>query len=163
MVPDGTDSHTFEPRPSDARFLQDADLIVLNGLHLETPTQQLADANKRPETPYLMLGDRTITPDDWVFDFSFPASAGDPNPHLWTNPPYAKRYAMIIRDELTQLDSENAGTYHANYEAFAARIDALDAAVRTATATVPACRSASSCTARRAGRTTTPRSGYPGS
>src|SRR4051812_32333613 len=85
LVPDGTDSHTFEPRPSDARYLQEADLIVLNGLHLETPTQQLADANKRPETPYLLLGDNTITPEQWVFDFSFPASEGDPNPHLWLN------------------------------------------------------------------------------
>src|SRR5438094_10460988 len=52
MIPDGTDSHTFEPRPSDATFLQAADLIVLNGLHLETPTQRMADANKRPDTTY---------------------------------------------------------------------------------------------------------------
>src|SRR5689334_19103754 len=53
MIPDGTDSHTFEPRPSDVRYLQDADLIVLNGLHLETPTQRMADGAKRADTPYL--------------------------------------------------------------------------------------------------------------
>src|SRR3981081_1183793 len=61
MIPDGTDSHTFEPRPSDARFLQESDLIILNGLHLETPTQRMADASKRPNAVYLMLGDSTIT------------------------------------------------------------------------------------------------------
>src|SRR5919205_1274078 len=72
LIPDGTDSHTFEPRPSDARFLREADLIILNGLHLETPTQRLADANKRSETPYLLLGDSTIGPADYMFDFSFP-------------------------------------------------------------------------------------------
>src|SRR5438128_12606281 len=57
LIPDGTDSHTFEPRPSDASFLQAADLIILNGLHLETPTQRLADANKKPDAAYLFLGD----------------------------------------------------------------------------------------------------------
>ena len=36
-----------------------------------------------------MLGDNTITPDEWLFDFSFPESEGDPNPHLWMNVPYA--------------------------------------------------------------------------
>src|SRR5919198_310208 len=61
LIPDGVDSHTFEPRPSDARYLQQADLIIMNGLHLETPTQRMADTNKQPSTPYLMLGDSTIT------------------------------------------------------------------------------------------------------
>ncbi|HYR14629.1 MAG TPA: zinc ABC transporter substrate-binding protein, partial [Mycobacterium sp.] len=72
LIPDGTDSHTFEPRPSDAAVLHSADLIVLNGLHLETPTQRMADANKMPATPYLVLGDSTISPTDYLFDFSFP-------------------------------------------------------------------------------------------
>src|ERR1700687_256228 len=83
MIPDGIDSHTFEPRPSDAAVIQAADLIILNGLHLETPTQRMAEANKKTDTPYLTLGDSTISPADYLFDFSFPESKGDPNPHLW--------------------------------------------------------------------------------
>jgi zinc/manganese transport system substrate-binding protein len=31
IVPDGADSHTFEPIPSDAKILQRADLIIVNG------------------------------------------------------------------------------------------------------------------------------------
>ncbi|HNE58792.1 MAG TPA: zinc ABC transporter substrate-binding protein, partial [Nitrosomonas sp.] len=42
VVPDGMDSHTFEPLPSDAKLLQNADLIIVNGLDLELPTLQLA-------------------------------------------------------------------------------------------------------------------------
>ena len=42
-----------------------------------------------------------------------------------------------MRDELTAIDPEGADTYRDNYEAFASRLDALDAAVRDATATVP--------------------------
>ena len=35
IVPDGTNSHTFEPAPSDARILSQADLVFVNGLDLE--------------------------------------------------------------------------------------------------------------------------------
>ena len=35
LIPDGIDSHTFEPRPSDGRAIAEADLIVLNGIGLE--------------------------------------------------------------------------------------------------------------------------------
>jgi ABC-type Zn uptake system ZnuABC Zn-binding protein ZnuA len=79
----------------------------------------------------------TIDPDEYIYDFSFPREAGDPNPHLWTNPPYAKRYAEIVKDELSELDPDGADLYQQNYEAFAERIDELDAAVREATETVP--------------------------
>src|SRR5216683_3410219 len=106
LIPDGTDSHTFEPRPSDASFMHAADLIVLNGLHLETPTQRMADANKRSDAPYLVLGDSTLAPADYLFDFSFPESKGDPNPHLWMNVAYARNYAQLIAPELSALDPD---------------------------------------------------------
>jgi ABC-type Zn uptake system ZnuABC Zn-binding protein ZnuA len=137
LIPDATNSHTFEPTPSDAQTLAKADLIVVNGLHLEQPTLDLADASKRPETPIRQLGDGTIAPKDWLFDFSFPESKGDPNPHLWMNPRYALRYAGLMRDWFEQADPANAGYYAANYGAYAKRIDALDAAIRKMTPTVP--------------------------
>jgi len=137
MIPDGTDSHTFEPRPSDARFLQEADLIIVNGLHLETPTQRMADASKRPETPYLLLGEGTITEADWMFDFSFPPSAGDPNPHLWLNAAYARNYAQLIATQLAALDPENADYYSANFATLAGRMDQLDVAIFQAVESLP--------------------------
>ncbi len=137
MIPDGTDSHTFEPRPSDASFLQAADLIILNGLHLETPTQRMADANKKADTPYLILGDNTISPPDYVFDYSFPASKGDPNPHLWLNVAYAKNYAQLITNQLGAMDPDNATYYHANFATLAGRMDQLDQAIFQAVQILP--------------------------
>ncbi len=137
MIPDGTDSHTFEPRPSDARYLQEADLIILNGLHLETPTQRLADANKKPDTPYLILGDSTISPQDYIFDFSFPASKGDPNPHLWLNLAYARNFAQLITNQLVQMDPNNADYFQANFATLAGRMDQLDQAIFAAVQTLP--------------------------
>ncbi len=138
VVPEGENSHEFEPAPSDARLMAEADIVFINGLHLEEPTLELAEANVRDGVKIVKLGDATITPAEYIYDFSFPREAGDPNPHLWTHPLYAKRYAEIIRDELTVVDPDGAATFRANYDKFATRIDALDKAIRTATATVPA-------------------------
>ena len=108
------------------------------GLHLEEPTRELAEANVADGVEIVSLGDRTIEPDEFIFDFSFPREQGDPNPHLWTNPPYAGRYAQIVGETLSELDPGNAAFYERNTEAFAERIDRLDTIVRDVTASVPA-------------------------
>ncbi len=138
VVPEGTNSHTFEPAPSDAATLSDADVIFINGLVLEEPTKDLALANLAAGATVCELGTRILPRDQWIFDFSFPEEGGKPNPHLWTNPPMARQYAEIVRDHLVRRDPVHASTYQANFDAFAAKIDALDAAVTEATATVPA-------------------------
>ncbi len=137
LVPDGADSHSFEPRPSDAGALRDADLIIFNGLHLEVPSQRLADANRRPDARVLLLGDSTITPSEWVFDFSFPASEGDPNPHLWLDITYARRFAELIRDQLVELDPKNADDYRRNTDTLSGRMEQLDAAIFQAVRALP--------------------------
>ena len=38
VVPEGVNSHSFEPAPSVAAILSNADLVFLNGLFLEEPT-----------------------------------------------------------------------------------------------------------------------------
>jgi manganese/iron transport system substrate-binding protein len=138
LVPEGANSHEFEPAPRDAQLLARADVLFMNGLHLEQPTLELAEANIRKGVPVVKLGERTISPGEYIYDFSFPRAGGDPNPHLWTNPRYAKRYSEIIRDELAKLDPGNADAFRSNQAAFAVRLDQLDAAARNATATVPA-------------------------
>ncbi|HVL04547.1 MAG TPA: metal ABC transporter substrate-binding protein [Acidimicrobiales bacterium] len=137
LVPEGTNSHTFEPPPSAARILGRADVIFVNGLKLEDPTRELAAANLKAGAEVVELGDRTIGPDQYLYDFSFPREGGKPNPHLWTNPPYAKDYARIVRDTLAARDPANAGAYGANFDRFAAKVDELDGAMKAATATVP--------------------------
>ena len=45
IVPEGTNSHTFEPPPSAAAVLAGADVLFVNVLELEEPTKDLAEAN----------------------------------------------------------------------------------------------------------------------
>ena len=137
IIPEGTNSHTFEPVPSVARLLSQADIFILNGLFLEEPSLQLAKANMKQGAVILSLGDRAINPDEWIYDFSFPESGGSPNPHLWTDPILALKYAELISDELIRLDPENSDYYAENFSKLKARIEDLDERIRAAIATIP--------------------------
>jgi ABC-type Zn uptake system ZnuABC Zn-binding protein ZnuA len=137
IIPEGINSHTFEPIPSDSKLLSSADLIILNGLDLETPTLKLAQANLKPGASIYSLGDKTIKEADYIFDFSFPKEQGHPNPHLWLNPEYAMRYATLVRDDLIRLDPKNKSVYEQNTEQFLRRLEALDQAIKEAAQTIP--------------------------
>ena len=137
VVPEGTNSHTFEPPPSAAKVLSQADVVFVNGLSLEDPTKELAEDRAEDWTEIVELGNRTIPPHEYIYDFSFPREGGKPNPHLWTNPPMARQYARIVADTLKGRDPADARGYEANYERFAAKVDELDRAMTAATRTVP--------------------------
>jgi len=137
LIPEGADSHTFEPVPSDVKYIAQADLIVLNGLHLETPTMHLVGANKKKAAEVVQLADLTISRKDWVFDFSFPADKGDPNPHLWLNVAHTMKYVEIVRDALVRVDPANKAAYEANAMAYLAKLRQLDEAIMVAMKTIP--------------------------
>jgi ABC-type Zn uptake system ZnuABC Zn-binding protein ZnuA len=136
LVPEGTNSHTFEPPPSAARTLARADVIFVNGLKLEEPTVDLAEGSRKKGSELVELGNRVVTPSQYIYDFSFPRSGGKPNPHLWTDPPMASAYAHVVAETLIRRDPKHEETYQSNYEAFATKVFDLIRATRTATATV---------------------------
>jgi len=137
LVPEGVNSHTYEPSPSVAATLEDADVVFLNGLALEEPTKALASANMSDSAVLCELGTTVLPEDQYIFDFSFPKSGGVPNPHLWTNPPMAGEYAALVHDVLARVDPDHTDVYDANLAAFEQRVHAFDQALRAATATVP--------------------------
>jgi ABC-type Zn uptake system ZnuABC Zn-binding protein ZnuA len=138
IVPEGTNSHTYEPRPSVAELLSRVDVVYANGLMLEDPTRELAEESLKPGAAVVELGTRAIPPSRYLYDFSFPRSGGKPNPHLWTDPRYALAYARIIRDDLSMRDPRDAGYFAANYRRFAAVVGRLDRAMRASFASIPA-------------------------
>ncbi|MDA1127321.1 MAG: metal ABC transporter substrate-binding protein [Chloroflexi bacterium] len=137
VVPEGVNSHTFEPTPSMAKLMAQADLIIFNGLFLEEPTLALAEANKRSDAVILSLGEQAVSKEEWQFDFTFPESAGNPNPHLWPDPNLGLRYAELVHDRLAAMDPDNAEYYGENLDRFRAKVTQMDEAIRIAVATVP--------------------------
>lgn len=137
IVPEGTNSHTFEPPPSAAQTLSEADVVFINGLQLEEPTKELANANLDEGVPLVEIGDRAIDPEQYKYDFSFPESQGKPNPHLWTDPTLVKVYADIILETMIDVDPDGEATYTENHAAFTSLVDEFDAVVRASLDTVP--------------------------
>lgn len=137
LIPEGVNSHTYEPAVSVARSISNADLIILNGLDLEDPTLEMAKANKKSSAQILILGDATITPEQYKFDFSFPRSDGHPNPHLWPDPVLALKYAQLAHDKLVEMDPANAAYYDTNFSVLKQRLELLDQKTREAASTVP--------------------------
>lgn len=137
VVPEGTNSHTFEPKPSVAGDLEGADVVFVNGLKLEDPTLALAKANVGPDAQIVELGTLALTEDQYLYDLSFPKDGGKPNPHLWTDPPMARCYAETAASVLAKADPDNAEAYRANAEAYVAKVDELDELMVEATKTVP--------------------------
>jgi ABC-type Zn uptake system ZnuABC Zn-binding protein ZnuA len=137
VVPEGTNSHTFEPPPSAAAVLSEADVVFSNGLKLEDPTLELAEQNQREGGQILEIGTSVLPEHEWIYDFSFPRKEGKPNPHLWTDPRYAIKYAGVIRDTMVRRDPANKAAYQANYTAFAQNATALSDALKADQATIP--------------------------
>lgn len=136
IVPEGTNSHTFEPKPSIAELFTKADVVYVNGLQLEEPTKDLAEENLKDGAEVVEIGTLSIPEDQYIYDFSFPKDEGKPNPHLWTDPKYAVSYARIVAEDMSKRDPANASYYADNLARFEAKVGEFDKAMRTSFATL---------------------------
>ncbi len=137
LVPEGTNSHTFDPPPSAAAVLSEADVVFINGLKLEEPTKDLAEANMADGATLIEIGTNVLPESDYIYDFSFPEEEGKPNPHLWTDPTYAIKYGEVIRATLTEADPEGQETYQENYDTFEAQTTELARALESDQESIP--------------------------
>lgn len=139
LVPEGVNSHTYEPVPSDIVKLGNADLVIINGLYLEDPLERIVNTSlsTNQNIQLLKLGDNTITPTEWVFDFSFPRDQRHPNPHLWLNPVYAMKFANLTKDKFIELDPNNAVYYTENANRYIELLKQLDEGIKKATQSIP--------------------------
>jgi ABC-type Zn uptake system ZnuABC Zn-binding protein ZnuA len=139
LVPEGVNSHTFDLVPSDAIKINNADLIIIDGLNLETEVEKIANnaIAKNSKLHLLKLGDNTVNKADWIFDFSFPKEKGDPNPHLWLNVDYAIKFANLTRDKLIEIDPSNSKYYTENSNKYTKLLKQLDNGIKKSIMTIP--------------------------
>ena len=137
LVPEGTNSHTFEPPPSASAVLSEADIVFVNGLDLEEPTKELAEVTAKDDSEIVEIGTTVLPESEYIYDFSFPEEDGKPNPHLWTDPTWAIKYAEVIRDTFVERDPENADYFEANFDEFEIKANALADALRKDQVSIP--------------------------
>ncbi|TDK39500.1 metal ABC transporter substrate-binding protein [Rhizobium deserti] len=126
----GAEIHNYQPTPRDLLRARDADLVLRNGLNLETWFERFLRN----------LGDiPNVTVSDGIVPVSIAGGAyqGRPNPHAWMSPENAIIYVENIRKGLTQIDPSHADLYAANAKAYADRIRAQVKPIRDALAKLP--------------------------
>ena len=139
LIPEGINSHTYELVPSDRIKIENANLVIIDGLNLEGNLERAVNQaqSKNLQLQLLKLGDNTITKNQWIFDFSFPKENGDPNPHLWLNIAYATKFANLTRDKLIEMDPKNAAYYSSNAERYLLILNKLDKGIIQSVHSVP--------------------------
>lgn len=146
LLSKGANAHSYQMRPSEARALDQADLVIWIGPEM-TPWLDRAIAASGPARPQLALlhaegtKTRSFAGDgdedeheheeghDHGQDHEHTAGADGTilDPHAWLNPGNAETWLTVIADRLGTLDPEHKATYAANAEAARARIAELDA------------------------------------
>lgn len=139
IVPPDASPHDFALRPSQARALQDAGLVIWVGPDL-TPwlertlnslsTASTLELNALPGTHLEEWRDLEAFGEDHEEDHDEDGHGHEhdaADPHSWLDPENAKTWTDAIAAELARQDPENAATYQANADAAKAAIDAAAA------------------------------------
>lgn len=147
LIPGSVSEHQYSLKPSDARKIEGADLVVWVGAPLESvlagPMDSLADAQHRltlseradlrflpPRAgaawePHHLPGEEDHDDEEHEAAEKAEAESGLDG-HFWLDPQRAKQAAADIAERLSTMDPEHAATYAANLEGLDTQLDALD-------------------------------------
>lgn len=126
----GAEIHNYQPTSGDLIRASDADLILANGLNLESWFQQFIDQLGNVPVTVVSDGVEPISIAGGDYD-------GRPNPHAWMALDNALIYVDNIAEAMAGADPANAATYQANAEAYKAQITATIAPLRDAARALP--------------------------
>ncbi|HEU0054543.1 MAG TPA: zinc ABC transporter substrate-binding protein [Longimicrobium sp.] len=129
----GVDPHLYKASEGDVRRLFRADVIFYSGIHLEARMGDvLEEMHSRTRTA--AIAQESIPEDSLLAP---PAFKGAHDPHVWFDVRMWRMTVAVVERTLAEADPANAAEYHANADAYRARLDALDRYVRAQAARVP--------------------------
>jgi zinc/manganese transport system substrate-binding protein len=120
------DPHSFGISARQAAELENADLIVHNGLGLEEGVARNVEA---AETTRLPVAEH-VDPIDYA--------EGNPDPHFWTDPARVRTAVEVIAEHVTAIDGIDADAVRANADAYLAELADLDDWMAGKFANIPA-------------------------
>jgi zinc/manganese transport system substrate-binding protein len=115
----GSDVHEFEPNPSDALGMRNADVVIENGIGLESWLDRLYTSSGSQARR--VLASQGIPTQTRVTD-----GKAETDPHVWQDVGNAISMTKTIRDALVAADPPNASAYQDNAAAYIAQLQALD-------------------------------------
>lgn len=112
----GIDPHLAMPTGGDTRMIQEADLVVFNGLHLEAHFDQILNAYE----------DKTIQVGDFLDVNHLINVDGDAiDPHYWFDLELWQESAKIVTERLSELDEDNEEYYRENLNVYLEELKSL--------------------------------------
>ena len=130
LVPPGIEPHDWEPSIQDLQLIQQADIIIINGVGFENWFEDIEKLNLELAIIDSSNGINIIKEIDVnqhennYFDVSLA------DPHIWLNPTLAKLQVKNIADGLIKLDPDNSVYYRDNSENYIKKLDTLDSKIR---------------------------------
>lgn len=132
LIQPGTEVHDYQSTPENAKALAQADILVKNGLGIES---FLDETLKSVENPTLKVIDAStgitpLTEETTPIVSLVPADDHehrDGNPHVWLDPALAIQQVTAIRDGLMTADPTHRPIYQANAAAYIEKLQQLDA------------------------------------
>ena len=112
----GTDPHDYEPTPSVARSVADADIVILNGADYDPWMERLVAASANDSRKVIDVAALVGH------------SPGD-NPHVWYDPKAMPALANAVTDALVSIDPDGKVDYEQRRDAFLASIAPIRARV----------------------------------
>lgn len=128
----GEDPHIYEVRPRDVQLLAQADLILANGLHLESTLAHAMENNAKNGAKIVHLAESAK-----ITALESEATRGAPDPHCWFNVDYFRFYAESARDALKAADPAHAKNYQERADKYAKELQELHDWVKQQIASVP--------------------------
>jgi len=121
IIPDGSDAHSFDPKPKDLNNLISSDIFVYNGLGMEEWIDSVLGTveGKDVKVVEASQGIDAISvseeePDDHEEDDEH--DHGGKDPHTWLSLTDAIIEAENIKNAFVELDPDNKDYYEANFE-----------------------------------------------
>ncbi len=103
------DPHDFEPTPSVARAVANADIIIMNGAHYDYWLEKLLEATDRPDRVVLNVADLI-------------GLADGEDPHIWYNPKALPALVTAVASQLSKSDPDNADALAQRRDAYLATL-----------------------------------------
>jgi len=128
LVPNGVSPHTFDPKPSDIRNLENSDLFFVIGLDFELFANDLVKAvGGKVE---LIETSRGIIPlNDEIDDqHEEPVDRNHVlgNPHIWVSLRNLQIMARTVAEVLSSVDPDHSNLYHQNAHSYIQKCQGLD-------------------------------------
>ena len=126
IVPVGQDPHEYEPLPEDVKKTSEANLILYNGINLETGgnawfTKLVQNAKKEENKDYYAVSEGVD-----VIYLEGQNEKGKEDPHAWLNLENGMIYAKNIAKQLEAKDPKNKDFYEANLKTYLEKLSKLD-------------------------------------